>query len=188
MSFHLFKQLLTRFKKKLEKTMSKSLLLRRLWQLGGLFLIGCSYISDPTKDPLPQTAHEQRSSNFGKLFGDLTFFPLGKADKPVIGVNTYLWRACLDALSFMPLASADPFGGVIITDWYASPKSPKERFKVNVLIMGRQLRSNAIQLKLFRQIYEKDQWKDTSINPLSTQALEETIFKRARYLKAHQKT
>src|SRR5262249_51014442 len=46
-----------------------------------------------------------------------------------IGVNSLLWRASLDTLSFMPLTSADPFGGVIITDWYSPPSSPTERFK-----------------------------------------------------------
>ena len=42
-----------------------------------------------------------------------------------LGVNSFLWRASLDTLSFMPLASADPFGGVIITDWYAPPDAPE---------------------------------------------------------------
>ena len=57
-----------------------------------------------------------------------------------IGVNSYLWRASLDSISFMPLSSADPFGGVIITDWYSPPESPNERFKLNIYILGRQLR------------------------------------------------
>ena len=53
-----------------------------------------------------------------------------------IGVNSYLWRATLDTVSFMPLASADPFGGVILTDWYTDPQNPNERVKINAFCHG----------------------------------------------------
>ena len=53
-----------------------------------------------------------------------------------LGVNAYLWRGALDTLSFMPLASADPFGGVIITDWYTPASSSGERFKATAYILG----------------------------------------------------
>ncbi len=41
-----------------------------------------------------------------------------------IGVNSFLWPASLDTISFMPVNSANPFGGVIITDWHAPPETP----------------------------------------------------------------
>src|SRR5262245_58987034 len=56
-----------------------------------------------------------------------------------IGVNAFLWRAALDTVSFMPIASADPFGGVILTDWYENPETPGERYKMNIYILDRQL-------------------------------------------------
>ncbi|WP_291830541.1 DUF3576 domain-containing protein, partial [Bosea sp. (in: a-proteobacteria)] len=62
-----------------------------------------------------------------------------------IGVNNFLWRASLDSISFMPLASADPFGGVIVTDWHSLEEAPNERFKVNVFILGRELRADGIK-------------------------------------------
>ena len=68
-----------------------------------------------------------------------------------IGVNSYLWRASLDTIAFMPLSSADPFGGVIITDWYTPPETPGDRFKISVYILGRQLRADGIRVALFRQ-------------------------------------
>ena len=68
-----------------------------------------------------------------------------------IGVNSFLWRASLDTVAFMPLTSADPFGGVIITDWYSPPESPDERFKVMVYILGGQLRSDGVRAQVFRQ-------------------------------------
>ena len=86
-----------------------------------------------------------------------------EAPKPVaanaIGVNSYLWRATLDTLSFMPLASADPFGGVIITDWYEDPKAPGERFKVNALILDRSLRADGVKLTVFKQKQVKNAWQ-----------------------------
>ena len=57
----------------------------------------------------------------------------------VLGVNAYLWRASLDTVSFMPITSADPFGGTIVTDWYTSPTAPGERYRLNVYILGREL-------------------------------------------------
>ena len=58
-----------------------------------------------------------------------------------IGVNSYLWRAALDTVAFMPLASADPYGGVIITEWYVNPEKPDERFKVTIYILDTRLRA-----------------------------------------------
>jgi hypothetical protein len=68
-----------------------------------------------------------------------------------IGVNSFLWRASLDTIAFMPLASADPFGGVIISDWYSPPESPDERFKVMVYILGGQLRADGVRAQVFRE-------------------------------------
>src|SRR3569623_324495 len=62
-----------------------------------------------------------------------------------MGVNSYLWHATLDTLSFMPLQSADPFGGVVITDWYVAPTAPDERLKVPIYIMDRALRADGLK-------------------------------------------
>ena len=68
-----------------------------------------------------------------------------------LGVNSYLWHATLDTLSFIPLASADPFGGVIITEWYSAPEAPNERMKVTVYILDRALRADGLKVAVFRQ-------------------------------------
>src|SRR5258706_2995968 len=68
-----------------------------------------------------------------------------------IGVNGYLWRATLDTLSFMPLASADPYGGVVITDWYVNPEAPGERFKCTVYILDARLRADGLNVAVFKQ-------------------------------------
>ena len=99
-----------------------------------------------------------------------------------IGVNGYLWRATLDTLSFMPLASADPYGGVVITDWYANPQKPDERFKITVYILDARLRADGLNVAVFKQNKGADgQWVDA---PSATQT--ETDFENAILTKARQ--
>jgi len=100
-----------------------------------------------------------------------------------IGVNGYLWRASLDTLAFMPLQSVDPFGGVIITDWYAAPQAPEERFKMNVYILDRRLRADGVKVAVFRQERRASQWVDAVVNPDTAIRLENAILKRARELR-----
>jgi hypothetical protein len=127
----------------------------------------------------------ENQSIFGK--GGLSLFggkDKGKNDgSNGIGVNSYLWRASLDTVSFMPLASADPFGGVIITDWYTSAEKPNERFKVNIFILDKQLRSDGIKVKVFRQIQSGDKWMDTTVADNTGPQMEDAILTRARQLR-----
>jgi len=100
-----------------------------------------------------------------------------------IGVNSYLWRASLDTVSFMPLSSADPFGGVIITDWYEAEEKPDERFKVNIFILDKQLRSDGVKVKVFRQQLRGGKWVDTQVSDNTGPQMEDAILTRARQLR-----
>lgn len=101
-----------------------------------------------------------------------------------IGVNSYLWRASLDSISFMPLASADPFGGVIITDWYSPPETPDERIKLNIYILGRQLRADGIRAAVFRQRSDGNGgWVDAAVEAKTATELENAILTRARQMR-----
>ncbi len=100
-----------------------------------------------------------------------------------IGVNSFLWRASLDTISFMPLASADPFGGVIITDWYQDPAAAGERFKLTVYIMDRRLRADGVKVAVFRQKNDtKNGWIDSAGDPSTSTKIENAILVRARQL------
>ncbi len=102
-----------------------------------------------------------------------------------IGVNTFLWRASLDTVSFMPLSSADPFGGVIITDWYSPPEIPSERFKMTVYILDRQLRADGVKVSVFRQqLASGNRWVDSSVGLGTATELENAILTRARQLRS----
>jgi hypothetical protein len=142
----------------------------------------------------PQTEEDRRRERAGKLSGDegivLAGAPSDKKDeagKNPLGVNSFLWRATLDTLAFLPLASADPFGGVILTDWYEDPAAPGERFKVNALILDRQLRADSLKISVFRQKKDKKgQWVDAPTDGTLAHKLEDTVLTRARELRVKQ--
>ncbi|HVZ28768.1 MAG TPA: DUF3576 domain-containing protein [Asticcacaulis sp.] len=100
-----------------------------------------------------------------------------------IGVNAYLWRASLDTMSFMQLASADPWGGVIITDWYTSPEKPDERFKATVYILDSRLRADALNVSVFKQVQQNGQWVDADVAQETQIQVENAILDRARELR-----
>ena len=101
---------------------------------------------------------------------------------PSMGVNSYLWRASLETLEFMPLAEVDPFGGVIITDWYASPEAPDERFKANVYILDTNLRADALKTSIFKQVRSGNGWTDAAVDGDTSRQIENAILTRARQL------
>ena len=97
-----------------------------------------------------------------------------------IGVNSYLWRAAIDTLSFAPLVTADSNGGVIVTDWYANPNSPGERVKLTVSILDQDLRADALRVAASRQVNQNGQWVDAPVTAATVQKLEDIILTRAR--------
>lgn len=135
----------------------------------------------------------QKAEQEGGLFGPKGLFfgtdkkkaaEEGSGGGGGIGVNGFLWRASLDTVSFMPVNSADPFGGVIITDWYAMPEAPDERFKMNVYILGRSLRADGVRVSVFRQVKEGNgQWQDATVPSDANVKIEDAILSRARQLR-----
>lgn len=100
-----------------------------------------------------------------------------------IGVNSYLWRASLEALSFMPLLQTDSNGGVIVTDWYTNPNNPNERMKVSVVILDQDLRADALRVTASRQVLQNGVWADAPVQAATVQKLEDVILTRARDLR-----
>lgn len=100
------------------------------------------------------------------------------------GVNAYLWRGAIDTLSFMPFASADAIGGVILTDWYTPPATQNERFKITCFILSSDLRSDAVRVSVFRQVLQDGQWTDTPVAANTVSDITSKILTRARQLRA----
>ena len=100
-----------------------------------------------------------------------------------MSINVYLWQGALDTLSFMPLSSADPIGGTIITDWYSSTNNPDERCKLNIFISGKELKTQNLRVASFCQNYQNNRWVNKDINDDSNIKLENAILNKAKKLK-----
>ena len=156
-----------------------------------LAVSGCSGVETEAKYPTGADRaltggdiYAEPESIFGKD-GLQVFGGRKKSDEDASGitVNSYLWRASLDTVSFMPLANADPFGGVILTDWYTPENTSGERLKLNVFILSRELRSDGIRVRVFRQEKRGGQWVDVEPAPETARQLEDAILQRARELR-----
>ena len=100
-----------------------------------------------------------------------------------IGVNTYLWRAAIDTVSFAPLLTADSSSGVIITDWYANPRAPGERVKLTVAILDQDLRADALRVAASREVLQNGGWVSAPVQAATVQKLEDIILTKARDLR-----
>ena len=131
-----------------------------------------------------------RKQEEGTLFGPGGLFgskPKQSEDQGSgVAVNAYLWRASLDTINFIPLVSADPFGGVIITDWYTPAETPNERMKVQVTILDRELRADGVRVSVFKQQTGGKgggNWVDAQVDPRTNIDIENAILTRARQLR-----
>lgn len=132
--------------------------------LGAVILAGCAHHSGPS-------AYNDKHLKRG-------------ASPAEIGVNGYLWRASLDTLAFMPLSSADPYGGVIITDWYVNPEKPDERFKCTVYILDTRLRGDGLKVTVFKEVSNgAGGWAPSQVSDQTSIDIENAILTRARQLR-----
>ena len=178
--------------KRIAETLSRLSLASSLC-IGGLLLSACASEEITEEDfegsagVVLETAdidYSKRKTIFGE--GGLNFFGDSEPKNTggALGVNSYLWRASLDTVSFMPVNSADPFGGVIITDWHSSTEAPSERFKLNVYILGRELRADGVRVAVFRQVQDRrGAWKDAGVPEETRIKIEDAILFRARQLR-----
>lgn len=158
------------------------------------FLCACTG-TKPLQE-LPKGKEERRQEDFGKLFG-AEFIAFGKSNNTQFDmaggggggmrVNPFLWRATLETLSFMPLASADASGGVVLTDWYISPETPDHRLKVAVYIQDRVLRADAIKVTLHKEVLKNGTWLPGTTDANTVGKLEDIILSKARDLKIQYK-
>ena len=178
--------------KRIAETLSRLSLAGSLC-IGGLLLSACAS-EEITEEDFEGSAgviletkdidYSKRKTIFGE--GGLNFFGDSETKNTggALGVNSYLWRASLDTISFMPVNSADPFGGVIITDWHSSTEAPNERFKLNVYILGRALRADGVRVAVFRQVQDRrGAWKDAGVPEETSIKIEDAILFRARQLR-----
>lgn len=158
-------------------------------------LSNCSSLETEAKYPNRNDANQDSSIYAEKesIFGEDGFWGAvmeseHKSGDPTntLTVNSFLWRASLETISFMPLDGApDPFGGVIVTDWYNAPETPNERNKLNIIITDKQLRAGGLKVSMFKQrrASETSDWKDVAVDPEDTRKIEDAILAKAREMK-----
>lgn len=168
--------------------------------LGAAFAVallsGCSGGREGDVDLGNEDKAEKDRAKYGSIHGGegLTLFStFGRGNDDQNGaavgggglaVNPFLWRAALETTDFMPLSQTDPVGGVIITDWYAPPETPDERFKLTIYVLDRELRSDAVKVSVFRQERSDERgWNDVPVTPGTASSIEDNILTLARELR-----
>lgn len=146
-------------------------------------LSACGHGSDSSRPLAGDTAALATPTHDSHLMGEESAAP-ANTDQSAAGVNAYLWRAAIDTLSFMPFAAAEPQGGIIITDWYSPPTTTGERFKANAYVLGKELRSDAIRVSVFRQVRQDGEWVDQPVASNTAADITGKILARARQLRA----
>ena len=154
-----------------------------------ILITGCEGMSVDRSYPDPLA---RKKTTKGKLFGEegITLFNSKEKKQSQsntiagMSLNKYLWRASLDVISFIPLISADPFGGTIITDWYTPTGTSGERFKLNIFILDEKFSVNSLKVSAFSQKKNSNGvWIDSSTSPNFQVNIENAIFSRARQIK-----
>ncbi len=124
--------------------------------------------------------------NDGLSIGDIAGG--GKEDNNnnyVVGmsVNTFLWRGAIETINFMPLNSADPVGGTILTDWYSTASNENERCKLNIFITGRELKTQNLKVTSFCQNFKNQKWVNIEVDRENNIKLENAILNKAKKLR-----
>ena len=133
-------------------------ILKKILILSSVFLLlgGCKGGKLPGADArkVPYDARERVKKNIeeGRGFRLSNVMKMPKGGDFDFATSNELWRASLDVIDFMPLASANYSGGMIITDWYSDNKNPKESIKLIIRFLTNEIRSDAINIKIFYRI------------------------------------
>ena len=98
-------------------------------------------------------------------------------------VNVFLWRGALETIDFMPLSSADPVGGIIITDWYSTSNNESERCKLNIFISGKKLNTENLKVTSFCQEYKNQIWVNKLVEEDNNIKIENAILNKAKKIK-----
>lgn len=162
-------------------------------------LAACSGNLAPDDDfqtPSPNVGREAEGDPDDTLFGEgglalgrvLDGSLFGGGDDAESGgslpVNRFLWQASLDTLSFLPLASTDPFTGVIATEWATTPENPNQRFKVTAYVLSPELQASSLRVAVFREDRTEDGvWVPRAVSPETVTRLEDAILTRARQVR-----
>jgi hypothetical protein len=171
-----------------ERYTMKHTYIKSLMLTTSLTLAACgSGLEATDPNPKPHDAPDGPGLFSGKTGNLLDSFDNKDSSNASIGVDPYLWRASLEAVSFMPIYQADSAGGVILTDWYTSPNNSEEQFKVNIMLLGKELSPSALNVSVFKKGKTASGWTDLGSQEATAKELEETILTNARSFRVRAK-
>ncbi len=173
--------------------------------VGSLVVTLCFFSSNAIaiSSDYPETEHERKLEEMGSLVGGEGFtFKAGKirnestatptksltkssklsAKASCSKINQYLWQASIEVLNFIPLASSDSNGGVIITEWYSPKESKNFRFKINIFIKDTIISPDAIEVRVFEQNLKNNNWIDKADPSNLAITIEDKILRKSREL------
>ncbi len=182
-----------------------TLVMIRKWKISPAFLVllagavaltGCAVATDRQQDypeygsdKWARERAEQLKGGDETIFGELSLGGDSKGRRQgesFSTVNYYLWRATLETLDLGPLESADPFGGVIITDWFSLAEEPGSQYRVTAYILGRELRTDNIKVALYVKKSTQGKTVTRRGSPTAESKLENVILAKARDIRASQ--
>ena len=114
-----------------------------------VFLYGCGKGADARQFPPEPDKRIKKNIEEGRGFRIFDGDKKGGSGNFDFASSNSLWRASLDTIDFMPLASANYSGGIIITDWYSSDTGSSEAIKITIRFLTNEIRSDALDIKVF---------------------------------------
>src|SRR5210317_1675480 len=118
--------------------------------ISSILLASCSSLPGGDARKVSPNAKERAEQNSKEGKGFRLMSEVGKGGTNFeFASSNELWRASLDTIDFMPLTTANYSGGIIVTDWYSDGESLNESIKVTIRFLTNEIRSDAINLKVF---------------------------------------
>tara|TARA_B100001287_G_scaffold263874_1_gene255170 strand:- start:2474 stop:3031 length:558 start_codon:yes stop_codon:yes gene_type:complete len=115
-------------------------------------LNSCGMGADARKYPPQPELRVKKNLEEGRGFRLMDQAKIGGTRNFEFASSNELWRASLDAIDFIPLASVNYSGGIIITDWYTNNQSADETIKISIRFLTNEIRSDALDIKIFKKI------------------------------------
>jgi hypothetical protein len=124
-----------------------------------------------------KTSHIETMSLSERMFG------IFKGESGTSFNKSITFEVVLDQFSIMPLLSVDRVGGVIITDWYSTSSNTNERVKFNIIIKDDNMKSESIDIVMFKQNYNGKSWVQTSIDTQTINKIKNVILEKSKKFK-----
>ena len=154
------------------------LLINTILVVSLIFISGCNYTKGdrPLERDRPLQAEDKRKKNIkegrGVSLGKVLDRGRGKTNYEFSTSNP-MWRASLETLDFLPLATVDYSGGIIITDWYSENSSKQESIKISLRFLGNDVRSESLKVIVHKKKCTSNQ--NCIVSLLNSSKIEEEL-------------